>query len=138
MFERHWGIIITTEAWGPPETVDGTSDETDDPSQPKLILRTLYRPAKVGMGVGLIALLPHMVEACERGAYPFTDRWAPLADLPEAIKSISSTSTGSLSASMIASQPRLTFTATDPSSSDLLNFESHIFKSIPLQPKRLS
>ncbi len=70
-------------------------------------------------------------EACERGAYPFTDRCAPLADLPEVIKLISSTSTDSLSASMIASQPRLTFTTSAPNSSDHL-ISPRIVKPIAL------
>ena len=128
MFERHWGVIMTTETWDSPEPVDGTSGETNDPSQPKLILRTPYELAKAGLGIGLLAALPYMIEACERGAYPFADRCAPFANLPDAIKSISSTSTDSLSASMIASQPRLTFTAAAPNSSGLVSFESLIFK----------
>ena len=131
MFERHWSVIITTDTWDPSQTVDGASDETDDPSQPKLILRTLYKPAKVVLGIGLIAGLPYFAEACERGAYPFTDRCAPLADLPEVIKLISSTSTDSLSASMIASQPRLTFTTSAPNSSDHL-ISPRIVKPIAL------
>lgn len=134
MFERHWGIIITTEARGPSETIDGASVEASDPSRPKLILHSLYKPAKVGLGIGLIGALPYMAEACERGAYPITDRCAPLVDLPDAIKSITSTSTDSASASMVVSQPRLAYHSTAPNSSGHLILESRIFEPIPLQP----
>ena len=79
-----------------------------------------------------------MVEACERGAHPFTGRCAPLADLADAIKSISSTSTDTVSASMVWIQPRLTSTSAAPSSSGHQIFKSQIFKSIPIQLEKLT
>ncbi len=138
MLERHWGVIIAADTWNPSDTVDGTSDETDDRSQPKLIFWPLYKPAQVGLGIGLITALPHMVGACERDVYPFTDRYAPLAELPDAMKSISSTSTGSVSASMVGNQPPSAYHSAAPSSSGRLIFESQIFELIPAQPEGLS
>ncbi len=125
MYEKYWGATITTEA-------QDASEGASDPSQPALILRSLYEPATIGLGICLIAGLPLIAEACERGAYPFTDDCAPLADLPKAIKTIVSTSTDVASAAMIADRPGLSFTASAPSSSGYLIFDSQIIKPISI------
>ena len=90
MYERHWSVVIpSTRA----ELAKDSAHGLERPAQPAQASPSLSLRLVLSAGVVIIAASPYLIEACERGAYPFPARCAPLADLPDAFKGLGSTST---------------------------------------------